>query len=298
MTASAPVKTRELRSNMLDSEIWNEVVLRDDDIIIASWGKSGTTWVQQIVGQILSGGAADQQIAQVSPWVDLRIPPKPIKLPQIAALTGRRFLKTHLPTDALTWSEKVSYLYVGRDGRDVVWSMYNHHARANDSWYTALNNAPGRVGPPMERPTEDIVQYFAEWLDRDGYPWWPFWDNIRSWWAARDQPNVRFLHFNELKSDLAGQIAATARFLGVALTPSQQADALAHSTFEYMKENAAAAAPLGGIFWEGGPKTFINKGTNNRWRDVLPKDLSAAYEARAVAELGADCAHWLKTGER
>lgn len=298
MTASAPVKTRELRSNMLDSEIWNEITLRDDDIIIASWGKSGTTWVQQIVGQILSGGAADQQIAQVSPWVDLRIPPKAAKLPQIAALQGRRFLKTHLPTDALNWSRKVHYLYVGRDGRDVVWSMYNHHARANDSWYNALNNTPGRVGPAMERPTDDIVQYFADWLERDGYPWWPFWENIRSWWEARHQPNVQFLHFNDLKRDLAGSIAAIADFLDVALTPAQRADVLHHSTFEYMKENAAKAAPLGGIFWEGGPKTFINKGTNNRWRDILPPELSAAYEARAVAELGADCAHWLKTGER
>ena len=44
------------------------------------------------------------------------------------------------------------YLYIGRDGRDVVWSMYNHHANANDIWYEALNDTPGRVGPPIEPP--------------------------------------------------------------------------------------------------------------------------------------------------
>lgn len=298
MPATAPIKRRELQTTMLDSTIWNEIELQDDDIIVSSWGKSGTTWIQQLVGQLLSRGSEDQQIAQVSPWVDLRIPPKPAKLAQIAQLTGRRFLKTHLPTDALNWNEKVSYLYVARDGRDVVWSMYNHHARANDAWYNALNNTPGRNGPPMERPTDDIVAYFAEWLEKDGYPWWPFWENIRSWWEARDLPNVQFIHFNQLKRDLYGEAAQIAHFLDLEMTAQELSRAVTHSTFEYMKDNAAKAAPGGGIFWDGGPKTFINKGTNNRWRDVLPEDLSRAYEERAIAELGEECAHWLKTGER
>src|SRR3712207_8253450 len=43
----------------------------------------------------------------------------------------------------------------GRDGRDVVWSMYNHHANANRLWYEVLNDTPGRVGPPIEPPPED-----------------------------------------------------------------------------------------------------------------------------------------------
>ena len=51
--------------------------------------------------------------------------------------------------------------------------------------------------------------------------------------------------------------------------------------------------PLGGVLWEGGAETFIHKGTNGRWRDELPRELSRAYEQRAVDELGADCARWL-----
>ena len=49
--------------------------------------------------------------------------------------------------------------------------------------------------------------------------------------------------------------------------------------------------------WVGGTKTFINKGTNGRWRDVLTAEESAEYEAKALAELGPECAHWLATGE-
>jgi aryl sulfotransferase len=48
--------------------------------------------------------------------------------------------------------------------------------------------------------------------------------------------------------------------------------------------------------WNGGAKTFINKGTNGRWRDVLTADEIAAYDAKALAELGADCARWLASG--
>jgi aryl sulfotransferase len=49
--------------------------------------------------------------------------------------------------------------------------------------------------------------------------------------------------------------------------------------------------------WEGGGASFINKGTNNRWRDILPEADVRAYESRAERELGSDCAHWLATGE-
>ena len=126
----------------------------------------------------------------MSPWLDLRVPPKEIKLPEVEKQTHRRFLKTHLPVDALVFSPKASYIYIGRDGRDVVWSMYNHHANANALWYEALNDTPGRVGPPIEPPCDSIPQYFRDWLAHDGHPFWPFWENIRTWWEIRALPNV------------------------------------------------------------------------------------------------------------
>jgi hypothetical protein len=116
-----PQKTRELHSHHFDSTIWNDFAFRDDDIVIATYAKSGTTWTQQIVGQLLFGGAHDVPVAQISPWLDLRVPPKAVKLPVVEAQTHRRFLKTHLPVDALVFSPKAKYIYIGRDGRDVVW---------------------------------------------------------------------------------------------------------------------------------------------------------------------------------
>ena len=77
----------------------------------------------------------------------VRIPPKEVKLPEVEAQTNRRFVKTHLPVDALVFSPQAKYLYIGRDGRDVVWSMFaDHHVNANQLWYQALNEHPWAGG--------------------------------------------------------------------------------------------------------------------------------------------------------
>jgi aryl sulfotransferase len=280
----------------MDSSVWNDFRFRDDDIIIATYGKSGTTWVQQIVGQLIFDGADVIPVGEISPWVDLRVPPKHIKLPMLEQQTHRRFLKTHLPVDALVFSPRAKYLYVARDGRDVVWSLYNHHAMANAKWYEAINDTPGLVGPPVGRPPASIRQYFDEWLEGDGHPFWSFWENVSSWWNVRTLPNVMLLHFNQLKRDLPGEIRHIAAFLGIDINAERWPTILKHCGFDFMKTHAADVAPLGGALWEGGAASFINKGTNARWRDVLSAEEIARYESMAHEKLGEECAAWLETG--
>jgi aryl sulfotransferase len=73
------------------------------------------------VAQLLFNGAEDISVAELAPGLDLRVPPKDVKLPAIEAQTHRRFLKTHLPIDV--FSPRAKYLYIGRDRRDVIFSM-------------------------------------------------------------------------------------------------------------------------------------------------------------------------------
>lgn len=292
-----PKKTREIHSNHFDSTNWNDVVFRDDDIIIATYAKSGTTWIQQIISQLLFQGEEGLPVAEMSPWVDLRVPPKPVMIPMVEGMAHRRFLKTHLPVDALVYSPKAKYVYIGRDGRDVVWSLYNHHANANEQWYEALNETPGLVGPPIGKPGDDVHQYFLEWLEKDGYPFWSFWENTRTWWAIRDLPNLKVLHFQNLKDDMEGEMRSLAEFLDIPIDESKWPAIVEHCTFDYMKKNATASTPLGGIFWEGGAKTFINRGVNGRWSDVLTEADNERYEKMALEKLGEDCANWLLTGK-
>jgi aryl sulfotransferase len=281
----------------MDSTIWNDFRFRDDDIVIGTYAKSGTTWTQQIVGQLVFNGAENVNVAELSPWLDLRVPPKEVKLPMVEAQTHRRFLKTHLPVDALVFSPKAKYIYIGRDGRDVIWSMYNHHAKANALFYEVLNDTPGRVGPPIGRPPASIRQYYHDWLDGDGYPFWSFWENIKTWWDVRHLPNVLLLHYSSLKADMPGEIRRIADFLSIRIDEAKWPAILEHCSFDYMKRHAELSAPLGGAIWEGGAGTFINKGTNGRWRDALSPEESRRYEDMAAQKLGPDCARWLATGE-
>jgi len=295
-TIAWPQKTREFHNHHFNSTIWNDFRFRDDDVVVATYAKSGTTWTQQIVAQLIFKGAEDVPVHEISPWLDLRVMP-PDTLEQLEAQKHRRVVKTHLPLDALVFSPRAKYLYIGRDGRDVVWSMYNHHANANDLWYQLLNETPGRVGPPIERPDPDVRRYFLGWLEKDGHPFWPFWENVATWWAARDLPNVRLVHFAALKADPEGEMRKIAAFLGIDIPEDRWPTILEHCSFDYMKAHAADVAPLGGAIFDGGGATFINKGVNGRWRDVLTAQDCADYEGRAMAELGPECAHWLATGE-
>ena len=283
-----PKKQRELHNHHFDSTIWNDLSFRDDDIIIGTYAKAGTTWMQQIIAQLLFDGDPELEVAEMSPWLDLRVPPKEVKLPLVEAQTHRRFIKTHLPVDALRFSPMAKYIYIARDGRDVVWSMYNHHANANQFWYEALNDTPGRVGPPIGPPPDDIRQYWQDWMTQDGHPFWPFWENIRSWWQIRDLPNVMLVHFANLKLDMPNEIRRIAAFLEIPINESHWDAILEHCSFEWMKQNATKSVPLGGAFWDAGAEVFINKGVNGRWSDTLTPEESAEYEKRAEAELGAE----------
>jgi aryl sulfotransferase len=208
-----PRKTRALHHHHFDATLWNHRQCRDDDIIMATSAKSGTTWMQQIIAQLLYGPDADLEVAEMSPWLDRRVPPQAVTLPVVEAQTHRRFLKTPLPVAALVFAPQAKYLSLGRDGRDVVCSLYNHHANANQPWYAALHDTPGRVGPPIAPPPSAIRQYWRAWLARDGSPFWSCRENVRTWWAIRRLPNVRFVHVANLKRDRPGQMRHLAAFL-------------------------------------------------------------------------------------
>jgi aryl sulfotransferase len=296
MTTAWPVKSREVHNHHMNSTVWNNFKFRDGDIVIATYGKSGTTWVQQIIAQLIFDGAERIEVSKLSPWIDFRLTP-PEAIVGLEHLPHRRFVKTHLPADALVFSPKAKYLYIGRDGRDAAWSFYNHYANFTEERRIALNEVPGLVGPPLPPCTCGAHEFFRTWFENDGAPYWPFWEHIRSWWQIRHAPSVRLIHFNDMKADLARSIREIAEFLG--LTPDEAVfqRMVEHCSFDYMKAHASLMAPRGGEPWKGGGRTFINKGTNGRWRDVLTVEEVKKYEAKALAELGRECANWLTHGK-
>lgn len=286
-----PVKQRELVKWVIDSRPWNDFEFRDDDIVICTWAKSGTTLTQQIVSQLIFVGEPDLYGVHRSPWPDFRMVEG--SLERARAQTHRRYLKTHLPIESLVYSPKAKYIYIGRDGRDAYWSWHNHHMGFTQEMLDSIN-ALYPDEPPVPYPNPDIRLAFLDWLDRDAYPNWPFWTHVQGWFDARHLPNLMLLHFNDLKSDLRGQIERIAAFLEIEVDPGQMPAILEHCSIDYMRK-VADDERVAYVF-KNGAGTFINKGTNGRWRDVLTADDIARYEAEVSRHLSPECAQWLATG--
>lgn len=291
-----PVKSREVQNFAMDSRRWNDFRFRDGDIVIATWARSGTTWLQQIVGQLLLGPSPALRIDEVSPWMESRHVPKGMTLLRLENQMHRRFVKTHLPLEALPYSPKAKYIFVGRDGRDAIFSMYAFHSNQTEVAYRLANAPPGLVGPRFAPPVDTFGEYFDDWLHRDGYPWWPFWSNIRSWWSFRHLPNILFVHFNDLKADLAGVIRDIASYLEI--EPSASFDDIVKlCTFQAMTRNSSSAySPAIHHLYTNGISSFIRKGEGGEWLGVLTPEQISAYENFALRELPIDCARWLEHG--
>jgi aryl sulfotransferase len=297
-TVPWPQKTRELQNALFDSTRWVDFKFRDDDVIVATWGKSGTTWTQQIVSQLIFRGAEGIAVMEgISPWLDLRVFPLQEITDKLEAQTHRRVIKTHLPLKALVFSPKARYIYIARDGRDVAWSWHNHLISMTNEVWDMINNVPGRVGPLAVPPTADIIEYFREWIESDGFPLSNFWEHTQSWFNARHVPNLLLLHYNNLKANLPGQMRRIAKFLDIEIEEELWPTLVEHCTFDYMRQNASKIAPVVDVFFKQGGNDFIYKGLNGRWKDMLTAEDLEKYEQVVRKKLTPECAHWLETGE-
>ncbi len=164
-----PKKTHEMHNHHMNSTVWNNFKFRDNDIVIATYAKSGTTWTQQILAQLIFNGTEDSNLSQLSPWLESRLLPSEV-IEGLATAPHRRFIKTHLPVDALVFSPAAKYFYIGRDGRDTVWSFYNHYANLTEERSEAMNTGPGLVGPPFPPCPANPHQFYRNWFNENGAP--------------------------------------------------------------------------------------------------------------------------------
>jgi aryl sulfotransferase len=289
-TLGWPIKAREFSNFLMDSTRWNGFEFRDDDIVISTFSKTGTTLTQQIVSQLIFDGDPTVYGQAESPWPDFRLTPDAAE--RARAQTHRRFMKTHLPLDALEFSPKAKYLYIGRDPRDIIWSLHHHQMIMTAAGREAFDKlGDGEPQPPL--PDPDIRAFYNGFLDHPRPD--SLWSHVRAWWEIRDLPNVLLLHFADLIADIPGSIRRIAAFLDIPIDEARLPDMVAHCSIEHMRK-AGADDPLTNQVFEGGTQSFINKGTNGRWRDVLSQAEIDKCDEIAARELTPDCATWLLRG--
>jgi len=298
--------TKEVRSWTTDSRRWARYSPRPGDIVIATAPKCGTTWMQQIVSLLVFLSPEPREIQNTSPWIDFRLPPLDAVMGTIAAQEHRRFLKSHLPYDAMPIHDDVSYIHVARHGLDSFMSWHNH-ARNYSAFAREQQSAAGMADETVARPLpvlpESPADYFDIWMTEgaegrqlNDYPSSLYFDLERSYWAARKTPNLLMVHYNDLKSDLGGEMRRIAAFLGMEVPQSVWAALIEAADFEFMRKNGATLLPRAATSWDKGHERFINQGTNERWRAVLSDAQIARYETRVASECSSSLAAWLEGG--
>ena len=278
----------------MDSTRWDHFTHRPGDIFVCTPPKCGTTWTQTIVASLLwPAGDPPAPVMELAPWWDANFYPVEELVARLEAQTFRRALKTHLPVEALPWYETGSYLAVFRDGRDAFMSWVNHLASFRDEVRDRLNAlAESRGWQTMPKDDGDLHALYAKWIDLP----LPL-VMLRSWWQRRHLPNLRIVHFNDLKADLDGEMRRIAAFLGLAIDERSWDAQVERCTFEAMKRRAPEIGSFERNF-VGGGESFLHKGTNGRWRDVLTEDELARYDAAVAKFLTPDQARWLEQGSR
>ena len=299
--------TREFRTTIMDSHRWDKFVPRPDDIVIGTYSKCGTTWTQRIVDLLIFQTPDPRPVVSNAPWLDATFfAPVEEDLARLEAQTHRRFIKTHMPFDSVPLYEGVKYIHVARDGRDARMSMHNHMIGFRPEMVQRIAQAamsdprlPMRGGPPSTDPR----QFFLDWLNdaeadvTEGFGIdLPFFEFENTYWRERKRANVLFVHYNDLKANLAGEMKRIADFLAISVPPDVMSKLVDAATFASMKRDGDALVPMAKMAWDRGADRFINQGTNNRWQGVLTADDLARYEALAMRKWSKATRDWVRNG--
>jgi aryl sulfotransferase len=241
----------------------------------------------------------------MSPWIDLRVVPVDLVLDTVESQEHRRFVKTHLPFDALPYYADARYIFVARDTRDVFMSLFNHYHSHTDGAYEMFASDDPEGGP-LPRCPDDPREFWRSWITRGAFRWeddgWPYWSHhyhASSYWEHRNLPNLLIVHYNDLTADLGGEMRRVAHYLDIDVDERDWPDLVEAARFDAMKREAIADDDAGTSMaphiWKEGAASFFYKGTSGRWRDVLTDEDLELYEV-AVERLDPELRAWLERG--
>ena len=185
--------------------------LRATDVVVTPFGKSGTTWLQQMVHTLRTGGDMDfDDISRVVPWIETS-PLLGLDLNAEQRANPRAF-KSHLTYEKIPKGGK--YINSVRNPGDALFSAY----KFMEGWFIE----PGTV----------TLEEFAEkmFIDSGNY-----WKHLLSWWEVRNEPFVLFMSYETMQEEIERTVERVANFIGVPLTPELKALTLENTSIGFMK---------------------------------------------------------------
>jgi hypothetical protein len=286
----------------MDNARWDEITLREGDIVISTPPKCGTTWTEMICALLVFQTAElPQSLDDMSPWVDLLAASRAELRAVYESQSHRRFFKTHTPLDGLPVDDRVAYICVGRDPRDAAFSWLNHIANLNvdvvSELLEAAAAAENRPAPSAQEHLKGIppgppYEQFLAWVDNPvqlgGLAWLV--THLASFWEARTWPNVKLLHYDDLLADLGGHMRSLAEWLRIDVPSDRWDELVTAAGFTSMRRRADRLAP--GPVWRD-PSRFFHKGTSGQWREVLDPEAARRYWKRVRELADPELLAWL-----
>ena len=254
---------------------------RPDDVLITTAPKAGTTWMQNILHQLRSGGDPDfERIDQVVPWLELprdNMTHEQV-LQQYEAMPSPRIFKTHCTYEQTPGTDTVRIILSSRDPRDCMVSFYHHVMDMTDE-------AREQSGHGNMKTLDDV---FERWMSFGAW-----YRNVNSWWPHKDDDNVLWFRFEDMKKDIDPVLDSILQFLDWSLSAEQRNKVSEYVSFEWMKQNTLKFTMNSkgqSVFKPGG---FIRRGEVGGHKTELNAQQEKAIIDRAYAELEPECIAFL-----
>ncbi|MBZ5597245.1 MAG: sulfotransferase domain-containing protein [Acidobacteriia bacterium] len=238
-----------------------------NDAFIASYPRSGNTWLRFVLFDILVSG-------QISGFDEVNhiIAEVGLHQPAIPLLPGQgRLIKTH---EAYRKPYQKA-IYLVRDVRDVVLSEF--------AYQKALGWVP-----------DDFEDFLSRFLDGQVNPFSPWHEHVPGWVNSplARTPNFLLIKFEELRRNTEQVVNRSLDFLGVVVDPQIVRQAIANNTVERMQEKEQRSPQLS----DTAPRPtaseesrFIRSGSVGGWRNRLTPVQVEKIEQRAgkvLAQMG------------
>ncbi|GAB0086184.1 sulfotransferase [Sergentomyia squamirostris] len=252
-------------------------VVREDDVWVVTFPKCGTTWTQEMVWLICNDLNYEQakavELNERFPYLELGgIMPDKFALdffPMVDKMPSPRLIKSHLPAPFLPkdiWTVKPKIVYTARNAKDTAVSFYHH--------YRNLQGYRGSFSDFVDAFLNDAVIYA------------PYDSHIFDFWNMREEENILFLTYEDMKKDHPSVIRKTAEFFGKSYTDEEIETLADHLTFDKMSKNESVnlingmdnIQKMNNIRKKDESYNFIRKGKVGSYRDEMTPELIERFD--------------------
>ncbi|KAF5744250.1 putative Flavonol 4'-sulfotransferase [Tripterygium wilfordii] len=245
----------------------------DDDVILTTSMKTGTTWLKALVlcimkSQSLKEGEEDP-LEKANPQASLKsleeiyFNPNP----NISGISSPRLFHTHFPYKALPDSVKNSnckIVYLVRNPKDTFVSMWDFLNKAK---------GPNQPGIPFERA-------FAS-FSKGVHLYGPFFDHALEYWTeSLNRPDkVLVLKYEDLKRDPKEQVKRLASFLGKPFAKEEDIDSVIwRCSIERLKNLEVNKTGVTDTVRKMPNSTFFRLGVVGDWKNHFTAEMSDSLD--------------------